>query len=211
MANEIHNYPLQIYSIGENDYLDVDFYNGLGYDSSKILGRDLKSGKATMITTPSPVTGTGEQSIIGGTWLGSLSVPANFFQVGDTFRFVAKGMIGAHNNDTLTFRIESNGTILLSTSGAITMPDCTSKAFSLTIDFCIRAIGAAGTANIMTAGSFVFNKDSNNIFEGQEFHAQNITTFDTTILNTLDVTAQFSSANVQNQIETYVAYLEKVF
>ena len=211
MANEIHNYPLQIYSIGENDYLDVDFYNGLGYDSSKILGRDLKSGKATMITTPSPVTGTGEQSIIGGTWLGSLSVPANFFQVGDTFRFVAKGMIGAHNNDTLTIRVLSNATAVLATTGAMTMPDCTSKAFSLTIDFCVRTIGASSTAFIISAGSFIFNKNSNNIYEGQEFHAQNNTTFDTTILNTLDVKAQFSSANTQNQIETYVAYLEKVF
>lgn len=43
MANEIHNYPLEIYTIGDNDYLDVDFFNGLGYDSSKILGSSIKN------------------------------------------------------------------------------------------------------------------------------------------------------------------------
>lgn len=77
MANEIHNYPLEIYKIGDNDYLDVDFYNGVGYDSSKIKGVNLKSGKFTMLTPSSYVTGTSEQSILDGTGLGSLSVPAN--------------------------------------------------------------------------------------------------------------------------------------
>ncbi len=43
MANEIHNYPLEIFTIGDNDYLDVDFFNGLGYDSSKILGSSIKN------------------------------------------------------------------------------------------------------------------------------------------------------------------------
>jgi hypothetical protein len=43
MANEIHNYPLEIFTIGDNDYLDVDFFNGVGYDSSKILGSSIKN------------------------------------------------------------------------------------------------------------------------------------------------------------------------
>ena len=43
MANEIHNYPLEIFTIGDNDYLDVDFFNGIGYDSSKILGSSIKN------------------------------------------------------------------------------------------------------------------------------------------------------------------------
>jgi hypothetical protein len=43
MANEIHNYPLEIYTIGDNDYLDVDYWNGAGYDSSKLQGFNLKN------------------------------------------------------------------------------------------------------------------------------------------------------------------------
>ena len=43
MANEIHNYPLEIFTIEDNDYLDVDFFNGVGYDSAKILGSSIKN------------------------------------------------------------------------------------------------------------------------------------------------------------------------
>ena len=43
MANEIHNYPLEIFTIGDNDYLDVDFFNGVDYDSAKILGSSIKN------------------------------------------------------------------------------------------------------------------------------------------------------------------------
>lgn len=43
MANEIHNYPLEIYTLGDNDYLDVDFFNGMGYDSAKLQGFNIKN------------------------------------------------------------------------------------------------------------------------------------------------------------------------
>lgn len=211
MANEIHNYPLEIYRIGNQDYLDVDFFNGVGYDSAKILGLNAQSGKATMITDASVVTGTGEQTILNGTFKGGLSVPANFFEVGDSYRITLRGDIGAHNNDTLTIRVKAN-TIELVSSGAITLPTIsTGKAFEFNMDFVIRAIGGATTASVMSSGSFTYNKDSANIFEGKNFHALNSTTFDTTIINTLDITAQFSSANVANTLMTHIAILEKTF
>jgi hypothetical protein len=43
MANEIHNYPLEIYALNDNDYLDVDYFNGMGYDSAKLQGFNLKN------------------------------------------------------------------------------------------------------------------------------------------------------------------------
>ena len=211
MANEIHNYPLEIYNIGDNDYLDVDFYNGVGYDSSKIKGVNLRAGKFTMLTPSTNVTGTGEQSILDGTGLGSLLVPANGFAVGDTFRFTLRGYLGAHNNDTLSVNIYTNGTTLLASTGAMSMPTITSKAFELVVDFVIGAIGGAMVASVTLAGGISYNKDSANIYEGQDFVSVNNTTFDTTIPNLLDVKAQFSSSNPANEIQSFIGILEKTY
>lgn len=211
MANEIHNYPLEIYNIGDNDYLDVDFYNGVGYDSSKIKGVNLRAGKFTMLTPSTNVTGTGEQSILDGTGLGSLSVPPNGFSVGDTFRVTLRGYLGAHNNDTLSVNIYTNGTTLLASTGAMSMPTITSKAFELVVDFVIGAIGGSMVASVTLAGGISYNKDSANIYEGQDFVSVNNTTFDTTILNLLDVKAQFSSSNPANEIQSFIGILEKTY
>ena len=211
MANEIHNYPLEIYNIGDNDYLDVDFYNGVGYDSSKIKGVNLRAGKFTMLTPSTNVTGTGEQSILDGTGLGSLSVPPNGFSVGDTFRVTLRGYLGAHNNDTLSVNIYTNGTTLLASTGAMSMPTITSKAFELVVDFVIGAIGGAMVASVTLVGGISYNKDSANIYEGQDFVSVNNTTFDTTIPNLLDVKAQFSSSNPANEIQSFIGILEKTY
>lgn len=211
MANEINNYPLEIYNIGDNDYLDVDFYNGVGYDSSKIKGVNLRAGKFTMLTPSTNVTGTGEQSILDGTGLGSLSVPPNGFSVGDTFRVTLRGYLGAHNNDTLSINIYTNGTTFLASTGAMSMPTITSKAFELVVDFVIGNTGISMLASITSAGGFSYNKDSANIYEGQDFVSVNNTTFDTTIPNLLDVKAQFSSSNPANEIQSFIGILEKTY
>lgn len=43
MANEIHNYPIETYSLNDNDWLDVDMWNGMGYDSAKLQGFNFKN------------------------------------------------------------------------------------------------------------------------------------------------------------------------
>lgn len=214
MANEIHNYPLEIYTISDNDYLDVDFFNGVGYDSSKILGssmrNSLKAGMYSMIDDSTYVTGTSEQDFMNGTSVGSLTVPANTFQVGDSYMLKVCGQIGAHNGDDLTIRIKS-GTSILSTSAAITMPSISLEVFELECIFTVRAIGASGVAKLMTNAAFTWNKSSANIYEGQNWLFLNDTTFDTTTSNTLSLTAQFSSANVGNHIQSIVANLSKIY
>ena len=214
MANEIHNYPLEIYTIGNNDFLDVDYFNGVGYDSAKILGssmrNSLKAGMYSMINTSSLITGTGEQDFMDGAYVGTLSVPANTFQVGDSFRLKVCGELGAHNNDTLTIRIKSGSTVL-SSSPAIVMPSISLEVFELECNFTIRAIGGQMVASIITNAGFTWNKSSANIYEGQNWIAVNNSTFDTTIPNTLTLTAQFSSANAGNHIQSFLSHLEKSF
>lgn len=156
------------------------------------------------------ITGTtAELTLING-GVGSLSVPANGFLVGDTFRGDFGGVLSAKNNDTIRIRVETNG-IILADSGSQTLPATTNAVWSLSLNFTIRALGPAGVASIVTLGNFLSLKQSNGVSEGFGFNTVNSTTFDTTIPNTLDVTAQFSSASGLNSIYSDIFILNKIY
>lgn len=158
----------------------------------------------------SPITGTTiEKTLVDG-GVGSLTVPANSFQVGDSFLASLNGHITCVNSETLRIRVKS-GAILLSDSGLISMPQCTNKHWDLNIHFTIRTIGAPTVASIMASGALTYSKDASNIFEGADFSNLNNTTFDTTISNTLDITAQWGSNNAGNTIYTENFTLQRTY
>jgi hypothetical protein len=157
------------------------------------------------------ITGTTEQEILGS-GLGNLTFLANTFTQ-SSYAFVIAGSISSTNLDTLTVRVVSNFTttpIILGTV-AIPLDNSTAKSFEIEIDLTIRSIGAATTASIATNFDFTYNQNAGNGFVGQRAVSVNSTTFDTTISNTLTVTAQFSSASVTNALTSQLATLRKVF
>lgn len=158
----------------------------------------------------SPITATTiEKTLIDG-GVGTLSVPANGFSVGDTFRADVGGIMSAQNGNTITIRVKS-GAVILTDSGPLTMPGIINQVWSLSIDFVIRAIGAAGVAEIITMGQFHVLKFASGTQEGFGFNTVNNTTFDTTVPNTLDVTAQWSSNNANNSIYSDLFVLNKIY
>jgi hypothetical protein len=159
-------------------------------------------------STPISAT-TSELSLIGN-GVGSLSVPANGFSIGDSFRLIIGGHISSRNGDTLTINVKTNST-LLGTTGAITMPNITSKHFNFQIDFTIRNIGGAGTASIVSLGRFTYTKNASNAYEGSDFSDIENTTFNTTIVNNLNITAQFNTTNPDNQIYSELLTLSKTY
>lgn len=157
-----------------------------------------------------PVTNTlTESSLIDG-GVGTLTVPANGFKVGDSFVASLSGKISSLNNDGLTIRVRSNG-IILGTTISILMPATTNKIWDLEIHFTIRSIGGPGVASLLSSGTFTFSKDASNSFEGGDFSTLNNTTFDTTITNTLNITAQWSIADPGDSIYTQYFTLSKIF
>mgnify|MGYP003349639383 FL=1 len=58
---------------------------------------------------------------------------------------------------------------------------------------------------------FTFTKDASNAFEGENVSIINNTTFDTTISNTLDITAQWDSTNAANKIYSELFTLFKTY
>jgi hypothetical protein len=152
---------------------------------------------------------TAETTVIDG-GVGTLSVPANAFQVGDSFSIQMSGIISSVNNDTIRFKLKS-GSVILGDSGLITLPTTTNKHWDLSVLFTIRSTGATGVAKIMTSGALTYSKDSSNAFEGQDFSSLNNTTFDTTVANGLDITVQWGSNNAINNIYSHIFILNKIY
>jgi hypothetical protein len=162
----------------------------------------------TAASTP-VVNTTTETTIVNG-GIGVLSVPPNGFQVGDSFHAVLSGYISANNNNTLRLKVKS-GSAILGDSGAITLPGITNKFFDVQLTFTIRQIGSSGTAVIATSGQFTYSKNASNAFEGVDFLFINNTTFDTTVSNTLDITAEWGTASTGNSISTEIFVLNKIY
>lgn len=167
-------------------------------------------GLYAQIADSVPIKGTISEQTLIGSGIGTLTVPANTFKVGDSFTVIMTGELGARNNDTLTLRIKA-GSIVLSTSGAITMSQATNEDFKLEVFFTVRALGASGVASIATGGSFFYTADASTTMQGSNYSSVLTTGFDTTISNTLDITAQWSSANAANQIYSHIFTLIKTF
>ena len=157
-----------------------------------------------------PITNTIVESTLINGGVGTLSVPANAFQIGDSFRAIFGGILNAANNQTIRVRVKTGSVILLD-SGAQPITNITNDVFSLNIDFTIRQLGTAGVASIVALGSFHYTKTSNATVQGFAFNIVNSTTFNTTINNTLDVTVQWGSANAGNSIYSDIFILNKTY
>jgi hypothetical protein len=96
-------------------------------------------------------------------------------------------------------------------SGSLLTASSTNSIWQLALNFTIRATGAAGVASIVTLGEFHDTKTSNNTQEGFAFNTINSTTFDTTIINNLDITAQWSSNSALNSIYSDIFILNKIY
>lgn len=152
---------------------------------------------------------TVETTIIDG-GVGTLTVGANQFQIGDSFRADFGGLLSAKNNDTLRIRVKA-GSVVLADSGPQTMTTSNNDVWQFSVNFTVRQLGVAGVADIVALGVFHTTKQSNGSQTGFAFNTVNNTTFDTTISNTLNVTAQWSSNSIENSIYSDIFVLNKIY
>jgi len=169
------------------------------------------SGLYSQTTNSTIVTNTTAETTIIGSGVGTLSVPANGFAVGDSFRAVFGGVMNANNNQTIRIRMRT-GSVLLLDSGIQDLGSAViDDVWSLNVDFTIRQIGTAGVASVVSLGSFHYTKTNNASVQGFGFNVINNTTFNTTISNTLDVTVQWGSASTGNNIYSDIFILNKTY
>ncbi len=150
------------------------------------------AGLFAQTANSTPITNTAvETSLVNG-GVGTLSVPANGFAVGDSFTVIIGGVLNCANNQTITLRVK-DGTSILADSGAKTISNITNNVFSLNINFTVRQLGPAGVASIVCLATFHYTKTVNGVTEGFAFNTVNSTTFDTTGTNELFI--RYSTAN----------------
>jgi hypothetical protein len=167
-------------------------------------------GLFSQTTSSTPIANTTTESSLIGIGIGSLSVPANAFKVGDSYHAKLIGHISCNSAATLRLKIKA-GSLVLADTGIIDLDTITNRHWEINVYFTIREIGGAGTASIASGGIFSYTKNSGLNFEGTNFSIINGDTFDTTISNTLDVTAQWGSANVADSIYSEIFTLSKTF
>lgn len=151
-------------------------------------------GLFSQTETGRTVTGAGVPGSLIASGVGQLSVPADAFSVGDSFLVNMQGTISSQNSDIITLKTLAGdplSPITLATTGALTLRQSTSLEFVLKIHFTVRTVGATGS--IMTSFDFKYLTDSSDNLETKMVLNENIA-FDTTIDNTLDITAEFSQA-----------------
>lgn len=225
MATTTINVTAQAYETVQNEGSNLTQRSTIDFVGAGVTASD--NGSKTIVTIPGPVATTNyglfaqtansttitattsELTLIDG-GVGSLSVPANGFSVGDSFRLDMGGLMSAQNNNTLTIRLKS-GSVSLGSSGALTMPAITNQVWFMTTTFTVRSIGAAGVASIVALTQFHILKAASGTQQGFAWNTINSTTFDTTISNTLDITAQWSSNNANNSIYSDIFTLSKTY
>ena len=155
------------------------------------------------------ITGITEQSLIGS-GVGTLSVPPNAFTVGDSFVAKMCGNLDCANNEKIHIRVNSNG-VVIADAGLFELKLSKNQHFEILLDFTITKIGGLGVAELFANGQFSYNKNANTAIDGVNFALIDSTLFDTTILNVLDITAQWQTANINNKIQSQNFVLNKIF
>lgn len=164
---------------------------------------------AQTATGPS-VTGIAEQSIVG-TGVGTLSVPANAFSIGDSFTCALDGLVSSLSSATIHIHVKTLAGVILMDTGVVPMAAATNKPWLLNLFFTVRTIGGAGVASISSGGFYSYIRNGGTNFEGFVLSTINTTTFDTTIDNTLVITAQWNTGSASNKIQSLNFILTKTY
>jgi len=167
-------------------------------------------GLYAQTVSSTPITNTALETDIITTGVGSLTIPANGFKVGDSFNAKLIGHLSCNGAATLRFRIKA-GTTILADTGPILMSAATTKHWELDVNFTVRTLGIPGVAAIASGGVFSYTKDASTSFEGTNFSIINNSSFDTTIDNTLKITAQWGAASVSDSIYSEIFMLNKTY
>jgi hypothetical protein len=214
MWQKVDNHDIQAYTTVQNESVNLPQRSIIDFQGTIVNATD--NGAKTIVTIAAPTTyglyaqiadsvpvaATNIETTIIGSGIGTLSVPANGFSIGDSFQASLDGILSCVGTATLHIHVKTLAGVILADTGIIAMDAATSKSWLLNLYFTIRNIGGTTVASISSGGLFSYIKNSGINFEGYVLSTINNTTFDTTIANTLVITAQWNTTNAGNSIMT---------
>jgi len=153
-------------------------------------------------TSIKTVASTNVETSLIGTGVGSMTVPAGYFQDGYSFLYKMGGVFrDSSNGQLIRFRLRNSG--VLFDSGILTLSNVnTIRGWNIECQFTYYA------GNIITNFSFSYT-DANNNTAG--FNNQGTNAINNALPNTLDFTVQWSTASALNTISSNYGTLTKIF
>ena len=152
---------------------------------------------------------TAELSIIPLTSVGSLSIPVDGVLTGDSFHLLMTGNLNSHNGGQLTIKVKSHDTLFASIVSDFNNVE--DNWFKLDAYFTIRILGGINTAKIFSTVVFKYSDNEPSSLEGGNGIRFEENTVDTTVENTLQITAQFSQKNTNNSIIAKHVVLREIY
>jgi len=151
-------------------------------------------------TADKVVANTVTETTLFGAGVGTLVLPASENKIGKSFRVRVQGIVSDTATPTLNIIVKLGG-VTLSLTGASTLGAVANSHWAIDFLITIRSVGTTGT--VMAAGSFVTEV-------GDHFGLTITTpvTIDTTVDQTLDVTATWGTAAAGNTITSQLACIE---
>jgi hypothetical protein len=89
MANEIHNYSIERFVFGDDDYYDIDWFDGTVYRTAKIKGSVIKAGILASFTTENIYN-------TDGTLTGDRIITGSNFEI--LFQTIGQFIVESHKN-----------------------------------------------------------------------------------------------------------------
>jgi hypothetical protein len=153
-------------------------------------------------TSIKTVVNTNVETSLIGTGVGSLSVPANYFQNGYSFLYKTGGIFrDSANGQLIRFRLRNSG--VLFDSGILVLSNVnTLRGWNIETQFTYYG------GNIISNFSFSYTDGNNDSFG---FTNQGTNAINNAVPNTLDFTVQWTTASANNTITSNYGTLTKIF
>jgi len=219
MANQqINQYTLERQSLGDDDFFDIDYWNGSAFQTAKIKGSIIKSSTSPGIwsqTADGPLlANTTTETTIIGSGVGSLTIPADTWIKGQSYELRMWGEISAIVNDGMNFSINNGPTKIVDTGGVTFFDIGVGGAmipFEIIMSLTCREVGPPTTGKLQYSGQVNTRANSGGQFRSYGFNILNTANFDTTIDNVWNITGKWDNADPGNQVRILNANLKRTF
>ena len=167
-------------------------------------------GKASQILPTAFITPGEAGSLIGDT-AGTMTISANTMAVGDTYVLKITGYITAAEDADITFGIGTDNSGLFMDLRHVILEAVIDRMYNLEFTFTVRAIGGSGVASVYTTGILNYAGEASKLAVGLYEAELKSSGFTTLVNNRFDVTAEWSSTEVGNRVNSQTMNFYKIY